>query len=78
MKLTHTNGAPTMAARATAPVRLTPEAREALRRMVFRLTGSAMRQVEASDALIAACIVAEQHFDETVQTLKGSDDDAEQ
>ena len=67
-----------MAARATAPVRLTPEARDALRRMVFRLTGSAMRQVEASDALIAACAVAEQHFDETVEILKGADDGNDQ
>lgn len=63
-------------ARTTAPVRLTPEAREALNRLSYTLTGRAMKRVDLSSALIAACVIAQEEIDRTTAALpEGTDDD---
>jgi hypothetical protein len=56
------------------PVRLTVEARDALNRLAFRLTGDTMSRVELSDALMAACKVAETDYDKTLHALTGNEE----
>lgn len=57
-------------AKPTIPVRLAIDARDALSRLSFRLTGDTMRRVELSDALTIACMIAETHYAETLKTLR--------
>jgi hypothetical protein len=50
-------------------VNLTPEAREQLRALSFRLTGSAGRRVSLSDAVTAAVKLTERHPEEVIALL---------
>jgi hypothetical protein len=62
-----------MARKVTTPVRLTPEAREALNRLSYALTGRVISKVDLSAALIAACATAQQHIEETAAALTAGD-----
>ena len=50
-----------------------PADRSALRSLAFRLTGATDRRVTLTEALRAACIVADAHIDEAVAALPGGD-----
>lgn len=52
---------------------LTPEAIAAVRAAGLRLTGPAGRRVSASDVIITALAVADDHEDEWVAKLAGKD-----
>jgi hypothetical protein len=69
---------PQMTRATTTPVRITPEAREALSQLSYTLTGRVLRRVDLSSALIAACATAQAHIDQTMTALpKGADDDSD-
>lgn len=53
-----------------ANINVTSDARDALRSLAFALTGKAGQRVTLSDALRAACIVANDHQDAAVAALK--------
>ncbi len=49
---------------------VSPEARAALRRVIYAVTGRTQRQVGVSEAMIAVSILAERHMDELTQIME--------
>ncbi|MFH0246562.1 hypothetical protein ACGRHY_30000 [Streptomyces sp. HK10] len=54
-------------------LRVTPASREALRTLTYALTGQVSRRVDLSEALTAACKVAQQNLPATVTALTGEE-----
>lgn len=48
---------------------VTTDAREHLRSLAYRLTGATGRRITLSDALLAACAVANQNIDDAAAVL---------
>jgi hypothetical protein len=54
-------------------LKVTPASREALRSLTFALTGQIGRRVDLSDALTAACTVAQRDLAATAAALTGEE-----